>query len=76
MQSRVGHWALSLPCAAVPVMMLLDLTLMQWRSVVLLALLTTVSMLYHPRLRSFMLLPSSVAVTGAMVAILLACRHG
>ncbi|WP_380184677.1 DUF1435 domain-containing protein [Kalamiella sp. sgz302252] len=62
-------WGVLLPCAVIPLIALLDLSFNQWRLVVVIALLATVVMLYHRRLRHYLLLPSCVALAGGMAAL-------
>ncbi|WP_052118542.1 DUF1435 family protein [Erwinia oleae] len=59
-------WGIVLPCALV---MLMDLTFREWRMVIAVALLATVVMLYHKRLRHYLLLPSCLALAGGAAAI-------
>ncbi|WNN44919.1 MULTISPECIES: DUF1435 domain-containing protein [Winslowiella] len=62
-------WGVLLPCAIMPVMAMMELSFNQWRLVMVIALLATVSMLYHKKLRHYLLLPSCVALAGCLVAI-------
>ncbi|PKH25377.1 hypothetical protein CIG19_05960 [Enterobacterales bacterium CwR94] len=64
-------WAILLPGVGMTLLSLLDLSMTQWRALVVIALLSTVLMLFHQRLRHFMLLPSCVALAGGMTAIAL-----
>jgi len=62
-------WGVLLPFAIVPVMALMELSFNQWRGVMVIALLATISMLYHKKLRHYLLLPSCMALAGCLVAI-------
>lgn len=62
-------WGVLLPCAFIPLMAMMDLSFSQWRLLMVVALLATVSMLYHKRLRHYLLLPSCIALAGCVMAI-------
>ncbi len=62
-------WGVLLPCALIPVLAVMDLSFSQWRALMVIALLATVSMLYHKRLRHYLLLPSCIALAGSLMAI-------
>ncbi|WP_158694670.1 DUF1435 family protein, partial [Cronobacter malonaticus] len=40
-----------------------------WRVIIVLALLATIGMLYHPRLRHYVLLPSCIAFASGLMLI-------
>ncbi|RWR00919.1 membrane protein [[Pantoea] beijingensis] len=61
-------WGVLLPCALIPLIVSLELTFLQWRVLIAVALLATIGMLYHKRLRHYLLLPSCIAVAGGLVA--------
>lgn len=67
-------WGVVLPGAIVTLLALGGLTFEQWRVMVVLALLATSGMLYHKRLRHFVLLPSCVALTSGLMLIALNLR--
>ncbi len=72
LQRALGSgWGIVVPGIIVAVLMLADLSVNAWRMVIVLGLLLTPVMLYHKRLRHFILLPSGVALVGAMMLILL-----
>ncbi len=50
-----------------------DLSFGAWRALMALAMVATVAMLFHPRLRHYLLLPSCIAVAMGMVAVFI---HG
>ncbi|MCZ7833005.1 DUF1435 domain-containing protein [Atlantibacter hermannii] len=67
-------WGIVLPGVVVIILALSGLTFEQWRGVVVLALLATSGMLYHKRLRHFVLLPSCVALISGLMLIALNLR--
>ncbi|SCX48894.1 Protein of unknown function [Kosakonia sacchari] len=72
LQRALGSgWGIVVPGVIVAVLMLADLSVNAWRMVIFLGLLLTPVMLYHKRLRHFILLPSGVALVGAMMLMLL-----
>ncbi|MEI2266083.1 DUF1435 domain-containing protein [Erwinia sp. CGal63] len=62
-------WGVLLPCAIMPLITLMNLSFSEWRLVMVIALLATVAMLYHKRLRHYLLLPSCLALAGGAAAI-------
>ncbi|WP_186373849.1 DUF1435 domain-containing protein [Yersinia rohdei] len=64
-------WGILLPFALLPVLEWADVTVAQLRVLIIIAMLATISMLYHTRLRHFLLLPSCLALLGGMAAILM-----
>ncbi|MEJ8325127.1 DUF1435 domain-containing protein [Kosakonia sacchari] len=72
LQRALGSgWGIVVPGVIVAVLMMADLSVNAWRMVIVLGLLLTPVMLYHKRLRHFILLPSGVALVGAMMLMLL-----
>jgi len=72
LQRTLGsRWALLLPGIVVAVMAFADLPLNAWRAVIVIGLLLTPAMLYHKRLRHFILLPSGVALVGGIILAML-----
>mgnify|MGYP002181855757 CR=1 FL=1 len=72
LQRTLGsRWALLLPGIVVAVMAFADLPLNAWRAVIVIGLLLTPAMLYHKRLRHFILLPSGVALVGGIIMAML-----
>lgn len=65
---RVGNFT---AFALLPVLGWADITVGELRVLIIVAMLATVSMLYHARLRHFLLLPSCLALLGGMAAILM-----
>ncbi|EMV5751069.1 DUF1435 domain-containing protein [Yersinia enterocolitica] len=64
-------WGMLLPFTLLPVLGGADITVGQLRVLIVVAMLATVSMLYHARLRHFLLLPSCLALLAGMVAVLM-----
>ena len=62
-------WGILLPCAVIPLITLMNLSFSEWRVIMVIALLATIAMLYHKRLRHYLLLPSCLALAGGMAAI-------
>lgn len=62
-------WGILLPCTMMPVITSMNLTFGEWRLIMVIALLATIVMLYHKRLRHYLLLPSCMALTGSIAAI-------
>jgi len=62
-------WGVLLPCALMPLISLMELSFTAWRMIIVSALLVTVAMLFHQRLRHYLLLPSCLALMGGMAAI-------
>ncbi|MFD1804253.1 DUF1435 family protein [Mixta tenebrionis] len=64
-----GAWGIILPGALMPVVASVNLSFSQWRWLLVAALLSTAVMLFHHRLRRYLLLPSCIALAGAIAAI-------
>ena len=64
-------WGMLLPFALLPVLGWADISVGQLRVLIVVAMLATVSMLYHARLRHFLLLPSCLALLAGLVAVLM-----
>lgn len=72
LQRALGSgWGIVLPGIIVAVLSLADLSVNGWRAVIVLGLVLTPAMLYHKRLRHFVLLPSGVALVGGIMLMLL-----
>jgi len=67
-------WGIVVPGLFVALLAFNGLTFEQWRGVVVLALLATSAMLYHKRLRHFVLLPSCVALISGLMLVALNLR--
>ncbi|WP_099705955.1 MULTISPECIES: DUF1435 family protein [unclassified Erwinia] len=64
-------WGVIVPLLAVPLLALLEISFETWRLLIGLGLLMTAGMLFHPRLRHYMLLPSCMALGGGLLTITL-----
>lgn len=53
-----------------------DLSVDAWRAVIVPGLLLTPAMLYHKRLRHFVLLPSGIALTGGIMLVVMNMKIG
>lgn len=62
-------WGVLIPCAMMPLVALMELSFSEWRVLMVIAFLATVVMLFHKRLRHYMLLPSCIALAGGLAAI-------
>ncbi|PWC12055.1 DUF1435 domain-containing protein [Brenneria roseae subsp. americana] len=62
-------WGVLLPCAIMPLLAMLDLNLTHLKLIIAVALLATLFMLFHQRLRHYLLLPSCVALAGGLAAL-------
>ncbi|QTF09948.1 DUF1435 domain-containing protein [Brenneria izadpanahii] len=62
-------WGILLPCAIMPVLAALDINLMHLKLIIAIALLATLAMLFHHRLRHYLLLPSCIALAGGLAAL-------
>ncbi|AXU96489.1 DUF1435 domain-containing protein [Erwinia persicina] len=62
-------WGVLVPCAMMPLVALMELSFSEWRVLMVVAFLATVVMLYHKRLRHYMLLPSCIALAAGLVAL-------
>ncbi|MBV8871688.1 DUF1435 domain-containing protein [Phytobacter diazotrophicus] len=72
LQRALGSgWAILLSGVIVAVMAFADLSVGAWRSVIVIGLLLTSAMLYHKRLRHFVLLPSGIALVGGIMLVML-----
>ena len=64
-------WGILLPCIVMPLIALMELSFAEWRMLMVVAFLATAIMLFHKRLRHYLLLPSCVALIGGMVAMVI-----
>ncbi|MBJ7222635.1 MULTISPECIES: DUF1435 domain-containing protein [unclassified Brenneria] len=62
-------WGVLLPCAVMPLLAVLDLNLTHLKVIIAIALLATLAMLLHQRLRHYLLLPSCIALAGGLAAL-------
>lgn len=64
-------WGVIVPLLAVPMLAMLEMPFEVWRILITLGLLATAGMLYHPRLRHYMLLPSCMALGAGLLTVTL-----
>ncbi len=62
-------WGVLIPGVAVAGLTFADLSVDAWRGLIVLGLLLTSVMIWHKRLRHFVLLPSSVALIGGIMLV-------
>ena len=62
-------WGVLLPCALLPLLALIDLDMMQLRTLMVVAMLATLVMLFNSRWRHYLLLPSCMDLAGGLAAI-------
>jgi hypothetical protein len=62
-------WGVLLPCALLPLLAMANMTLEHLKLLVIIAMLATLLMLLHNKLRHYLLLPSFVALAGGLAAI-------
>ncbi|ATA27037.1 hypothetical protein BIY26_03605 [Brenneria goodwinii] len=62
-------WGILLPGAIMPILAALDINLMHLKVIIAIALLATLVMLFHHRLRHYLLLPSCIALAGGLAAL-------
>lgn len=64
-----GGWSITVAVLAVALLTLLELSFEQWRLLIVAGLLMTTIMLYHKRLRHFVLLPSCIVFVSGLLLI-------
>ena len=69
-------WSIMVAILAVAFLTLLELNVEQWRRLVAVGLLMTTIMLYHKRLRHFVLLPSCMAFVSGLLLIMMKLTQG
>lgn len=69
-------WGVLLPCALMPLLALIELDMMQLRTLIVIAMLATLAMLFNSRLRHYLLLPSCMALAGGLAAVSLNFNFG
>lgn len=70
-KSLESGWGVLLSGAVVVGLVLSGLTFSEWRVLMVLAMIVTTGMLFHHRLRHFMLLPSCIAFASGMALLAL-----
>ena len=77
LQRALGSgWGVLLPGILIAGLAFNDLSVYAWKAVVVLGLLLTSLMLYHKRLRHFVLLPSCAALIGGVVLMMMNWNQG
>lgn len=77
LQRALGSgWGVLLPGILIAGLAFTDLSVYAWKAVVVLGLLLTSLMLYHKRLRHFVLLPSCAALIGGVVLMMMNWNQG
>lgn len=75
LQRTLGSgWGVLLPGVIIAGLAFVDLSLSTWKMIIVAGLLITSGMLWHKQLRHFILLPSCVALTGGMIALMLSLK--
>lgn len=69
-------WGMTVAALAVALLTCLELSFEQWRLLVTAGLLMTIIMLYHKRLRHFVLLPSCIAFASGLLLIIMRLSGG
>lgn len=77
LQRALGSgWGVLLPGIVIAGLAFTDLPLDAWKAMIVLGLLLTSLMLYHKRLRHFVLLPSCAALIGGIVLVMMNWNQG
>ncbi len=77
LQRTLGSgWGVLLPGILIAGMAFSDLSIYVWKAMIVLGLLLTSLMLYHKRLRHFVLLPSCAALIGGIVLVMMNGNQG
>ncbi len=77
LQRALGSgWGVLLPGIVIAGLAFTDLSLDAWKAMIVLGLLLTSLMLYHKRLRHFVLLPSCAALIGGIVLVVMNWNQG
>ncbi|QYG86112.1 DUF1435 domain-containing protein [Citrobacter koseri] len=77
LQRTLGSgWGILLPGIFITGLVFAGLSIDAWKVLIVLGLLLTSLMLYHKRLRHFVLLPSCVALISGMVLVMMNLNQG
>ena len=68
-KSLSGIWGISLPTLVLSMLIVSNLNLSFLKGMMVLAMLATLAMLFNPRLRNYVLLPSGLALAGGLATI-------
>ncbi|WP_152958363.1 DUF1435 domain-containing protein [Trabulsiella odontotermitis] len=72
LQRALGSgWGMLIPGGIIAALGFADLSAETWRGLIVVGLLLTSSMIWHHKLRHYVLLPSCVALIGGMMLIML-----
>jgi len=72
LQRTLGSgWAVLIPGFIMAGLAFADLSINAWRGLIVLGLLLTSGMIWHKRLRHFVLLPSGIALIGGMMLVIM-----
>lgn len=72
LQQRLeSAWGIVVPGLIVAALAYMDLSFTQWRVLMVLGLVAATAMLYHKRLRHFVLLPSGVAFASGLALVMM-----
>ncbi|MCT4705342.1 DUF1435 domain-containing protein [Enterobacteriaceae bacterium H11S18] len=64
-------WGVIVPGLIVAALVWMDLSFSQWRVLVVLGLVASAGMLYHKRLRHYVLLPSGIAFASGIALVMM-----
>ncbi|WP_202301388.1 DUF1435 domain-containing protein [Dryocola clanedunensis] len=64
-------WGMIVPGLIVAALVWMDLSFSQWRMLVVIGLLASSVMLYHKRLRHYVLLPSGIAFASGLALVIM-----
>lgn len=64
-------WGMLIPGLVIALLSTMGLSVDVWRGMIVCGLLLSGAMIWHRQLRHFVLLPSCIALTGAMVLIIM-----
>lgn len=70
-RSLESAWGVVVPGLIVVALTYWDLSFSQWRALVVLGLVASTVMLYHKRLRHYVLLPSGIAFASGLVLVMM-----
>lgn len=72
LQRALGSgWGILIPGVIIAGLTFANLSVDAWRGVIVLGLLLTSVMIWHKRLRHFVLLPSGIALTGGIMLVMM-----